>query len=55
MSRYENYITRMCRTGSYTTDQARELALSKEIEEYYKSKDGITEEKSTYTPIGECK
>lgn len=55
MSRYDDYITRLCRTGNYTPEQAKELALSKEVEKYYKSEDGIAEEKSTYTPIGECK
>lgn len=55
MSRYDDYITRICRTGTYTSEQARKLALSKEVEKYYQSEDGTTEEKSTYTPIGECK
>lgn len=55
MSRYDDYITRLCRTGNYTPEQARGLAISKEVENYYQSEDGITEENSTYTPIGECK
>lgn len=41
MSRYEDYINRMCRTGTYKPEQARELALRKEVEKYYQSKDGI--------------
>lgn len=55
MSRYDDYITRLCRTGNYTPEQERKLALSKEVEQYYQSEDTTTEEKSTYTPIGECK
>lgn len=55
MSRYEYYINRLCRTGRYTPEQAKELALSREVEKYYKSEgDRITVEKSTYTPTGEC-
>lgn len=55
MSRYEEYIQRLCRTGQYTPEQARELALSREVEKYYQSEgDRITKEKSTYTPTGEC-
>lgn len=55
MSRFDDYIARMCRTGTYSSEQARKLALSKEVEKYYQSEDGITKERSTYTPIGECK
>lgn len=55
MSRYEKCIQRLCRTGRYTPEQARELALSREIEKYYQSEgDQIEGDKSTYTPIGEC-
>lgn len=42
MSRYEEYINRLCRTGQYTPEQARELALSKAVKEYYES-EGDTE------------
>lgn len=45
MSRYDDYITRLCRTGNYTIEQAKKLALSKEIEKYYQSEDGTIEEK----------
>lgn len=55
MSGYDDYIARMCRTGKYTEQEARELAISKEVEKYYQIEGGITEEKSTYTQIGECK
>lgn len=55
MSRYEEYIQRLCRTGQYTPEQAREFALSREVEKYYQSEGNqITEGKSTYTPTGEC-
>lgn len=37
MSRYEEYIQRLCRKGRYTPEQARELALSREVEKYYQS------------------
>lgn len=55
MSRYEDYIQRLCRTGKYTPEYAKKLALSREVEKYYQSEgDRITAEKSTYTPTGEC-
>lgn len=55
MSRYEDYIQRLCRTGQYTPEQAREFAISREVEKYYQSGDDqITTDKSTYTPVGEC-
>ncbi len=37
MSRYEEYVTRCCRTGRCTPDQAREQAVSKEVQAYYES------------------
>lgn len=56
MSNYDDYITRMCRAGKYTEEDAREFALSKEIEMYYqKTESGnLTAQKSTYMPLGEC-
>lgn len=57
MSSYDDYITRLCRTGQYTEEEARELALSKEVEKYYQETESgrISVEKSTYEPMGECK
>lgn len=57
MSSYDDYIARMCRTGKYTEDEAREFALSKEVEKYYQEVESgrVTVEKSTYLPVGECK
>lgn len=37
MSRYEEYIARLCRTGQYTPDQASQLAISKAVAEYYET------------------
>lgn len=56
MSSYDDYIARMCRTGKYTEDEAREFALSKEVEKYYQEVESgrVTVEKSTYVPLGEC-
>lgn len=57
MSSYDDNIDRMCRTGKYTEDEAREFALSKEVERYYRQVESgrVTVEKSTYLPMGECK
>lgn len=56
MSEYEAYIKRLCRTGQYTPEQARKMALSREVEKYYqKSVEQITIDKSTYMPTGECR
>lgn len=37
MTRYEEYINRLCRTGRYTPEQAKEFAISKAVKEYYES------------------
>lgn len=37
MSRYDEYIQRMCRNGKYTPDQARQQALSREVKKYYET------------------
>lgn len=37
MSKYEEYITRLCSGGRYTPDQARSQAISREVEKYYKT------------------
>lgn len=57
MSSYDDYITRLCRTGKYTEEEAREFALSKEVEKYYQDAESgrISVGKSTYAPMGECK
>lgn len=56
MSSYDDYIARMCRTGKYTENEAREFALSKEVEKYYRESESgkVVAEKSTYLPLGEC-
>lgn len=55
MSSYDDYIDRMCRTGKYT-EEARDFALSKEVEKYYRESESgkVVVEKSTYSPMGEC-
>lgn len=35
MSRYDDYIARMCRTGAYMPERARETAIGREVEKYY--------------------
>ena len=37
MSRYKEYIQRMCRNGKYTPEEAGELALSRAVQEYYET------------------
>lgn len=37
MSKFEEYIQRLCRNGKYTPEQARELAISRAVKEYYKT------------------
>lgn len=56
MSRYDDYIARLCRTGKYTEDQTREFALSKEVDKYYQDikSENAQIEKSTYASMGEC-
>lgn len=36
MSSYEKYIQRLCCSGKYTPEQARELAISRAVEEFYR-------------------
>lgn len=55
MIRYEDYITRMCRTGAYTPEQARETSISREVEKYYREDADRETVSSTHTPLGECK
>lgn len=57
MSSYDDYIARLCRTGKYTEEEAREFALSKEVEKYYQDVESgrISVGKSTYVLMGECK
>lgn len=57
MSSYDDYITRLYRTGKYTEEEAREFALSKEVEKYYQEVESgkLVVRKSTYAPMGECK
>lgn len=57
MSSYDDYITRLCRTGKYTEEEARKFSLSKEVEKYYRESESgkVAAEKSSYTPMGECK
>lgn len=35
MSRFEEYIERLCRNGKYTQEQARQQAISRAVAEYY--------------------
>lgn len=37
MSRFEEYIQRLCRNGKYTPEEARETALSREVKKYYQT------------------
>lgn len=37
MSRYEEYIQRLCRNGKYTPEQANQQALSRLVKEYYET------------------
>lgn len=37
MSRFEEYVQRLCRNGKYTPEEARESALSREVKKYYES------------------
>ena len=39
MSRYEEYIARLIRTGRYTSEEARNLSVSREVEKYYEGED----------------
>lgn len=55
MSKYDDYITRMCRTGTYKPERARETAISREVEKYYREDADQETVSSTHTPLGECK
>lgn len=55
MSRYDDYITRMCRAGAYTPEQARKTAISREVEKNYRENENPETVSSTHTPFGECK
>lgn len=37
MSKFEEYIQRMCRNGKYRPEEAPEMALSRAVKEYYKT------------------
>lgn len=37
MSRFEEYIQRLCRNGKYKPEEAREMALSRAVKEYYEA------------------
>lgn len=37
MSKIEQYIQRLCRNGKYTSEDARELAISRAVKEYYET------------------
>lgn len=42
MSRFEEYIQRLCRNGKYTPEEAQELALSRAVKEYYEAESKTT-------------
>lgn len=55
MSRYEEYITRLCLNRNCTREYAEDLALSLEVKKYYEQeveRDDIS--RSTFTSAGEC-
>lgn len=55
MSKYDDYITRLCRNRNCTREYAKELALSREVKRYYEQEtDRDDTTRSTFTPIGEC-
>ena len=37
MSRYEEYIARICRNGKYSPEQANQQAISRAVAEYYET------------------
>lgn len=37
MSKYEEYIDRICKNGKYTPEQARQSAISREAAKYYET------------------
>lgn len=42
MSRFEEYIQRLCRNGKYRPEEARKMALSREVEKYYEAESKTT-------------
>ncbi len=37
MSKYEEYIDRICKNGKYTPEQARQSAISRAVKKYYET------------------
>lgn len=55
MSRYEEYITRLCLNRNCTREYAEDLALSREVKKYYEQEGDCDDmSRSTFTPAGEC-
>lgn len=62
-TRYENdknfreYVDRFCATYNRTVEDVLQLALVREVAEYYQDVESgrISVGKSSYTPMGECK
>lgn len=42
MSKYEDYISRYCRTGRYTPEEARQQAICRAVEECYAAESETT-------------
>lgn len=63
MERYQNdknfreYVDRFCATYNRTVEDVLQLALVREVVEYYRDVESgrISVVKSTYEPMGECK
>lgn len=55
MSKYDDYINRMCRTGTYKPERARETVISRGVEKYYREDADQETVNSIHTPLGECK
>lgn len=63
MERYQNdknfreYIDRFCATYNRAVEDALQLALVREVAEYYRDVESgrLSAGKSTYAPMGECK
>ncbi len=56
MSKYDEYINRLCYNRNCTIEYAEELELSREVKKYYDQEvdqDDIS--RSTFTPAGECR
>lgn len=54
---FREYVDRFCTTYKRTADDALQLALVREVAAYYQDVESgrISDEKSTYAPMGECK